>query len=94
MVTADAAIIGQGPSDSTMHPGSHRLTGPSHDLHTGYDTTTDRVGWSRSGPRFWVQSGIHGPGHGHPGDTSTGDNEELHIKLAHGRVENHPCSGG
>ena len=44
MGTADAEIIGKGPSDSTMYPGSHRLTGSSHDLHTGYDTTTDRVG--------------------------------------------------
>jgi hypothetical protein len=46
MGTADAEIIGKGPPDFTMYlnPGSHRLVGPSHDLHTGYDTTTDRVG--------------------------------------------------
>ena len=94
MGTADAEIIGKGSPDFTMHPGSHSLAGPSHDLYTGYDTTTDRVGGPRSGPRFWVQSGIQGPGHEHPGGTSTGDDVSLRSKLAYGRAESHPCKGG
>ena len=94
MGTADAEILGKGSPDFTRHPGSHRLAGPSHDLYTGYDTTTDRVGGPRSGPRFWVQSGFQGPGQEHPGGTSSGDDEALHSKLAHGRAESHPGRGG
>ena len=78
MVSADEAIIGQASQDSTMHLGPHRLAGPSHDLHTGHDTTADRVGCPRSGARLRVQSHIHSGGYRHPGGTSNGDNEALH----------------
>ena len=82
-------INGQGSRDSVMHPGPHRSAGPSHDRHTGHehDTTSDRVGCPRSGPRLWVQSHIHGAGARHPGGTANGDIMALPNELAPGRTE-------
>ncbi len=84
MVPGVEAINDPRDRETTMHPGPYRLEGSSHDLHTGHDTTADRVGCPRSGPSLWVQSHIHRAGSSHPGGTVNGDITVLPSELAPG----------
>ena len=65
------ATEGQGSYDAAGYPGSHGLTGSSHDLYTRHSAAADRVGSRGSVPGLRVQNYVHSINSRHSFQAST-----------------------